>query len=144
MTIHGRDHIEHVEMCGSRDGTITGIRTRVYAGLGGYASTAAPGIPTILHGLMLSGPYKVPAVKEDVYGIYTNTTPVEAYRGAGRPEASFMLERMLDLLADRLQIDPAEIRRRAQGEFDSGVQEAAGLAGLPLAPPHFLLSGGGE
>ena len=61
--------------------------------MGAYLSTAAPGIPTILHGLMLSGPYTIPAVKEDVYGVYTNTTPVEAYRGAGRPEATFMLER---------------------------------------------------
>ena len=67
--------------------------------MGAYLSTAAPGIPTILHGLMLSGVYDVPAVKEDVYGVYTNTTPVEAYRGAGRPEATFMLERMVDKLA---------------------------------------------
>jgi carbon-monoxide dehydrogenase large subunit len=61
---------------------------------------------------MLSGPYNVPAVKEDVYGVYTNATPVEAYRGAGRPEATFMLERMVDLLSDKLNIDPVEIRRR--------------------------------
>ena len=70
--------------------------------MGAYLSTAAPGIPTILHGLMLSGPYNIPAVKEDVYGVYTNTTPVEAYRGAGRPEATFMLERLIDLLAHEL------------------------------------------
>jgi carbon-monoxide dehydrogenase large subunit len=77
---------------------------------------------------MLSGPYKVPAVKEDVYGIYTNTTPVEAYRGAGRPEASFMLERMLDLLADKLQIDPAEIRCRNLLEpFADGCNVVTGL-----------------
>jgi carbon-monoxide dehydrogenase large subunit len=80
--------------------------------MGGYLSTAAPGIPTILHGLMLSGPYTVPAVKEDVYGVYTNTTPVEAYRGAGRPEATFMLERLLDRLADEIGVDPVEVRRR--------------------------------
>ncbi len=67
--------------------------------MGAYLSTAAPGIPTILHGLMLSAVYNLPAVKEDVHGIYTNTTPVEAYRGAGRPEATFMLERMMDKLA---------------------------------------------
>ena len=77
----------------ARTATILGIRSTVWAGMGAYLSTAAPGIPTILHGLMLSGPYNVPAVKEDVYGVYTNTTPVEAYRGAGRPEATFMLER---------------------------------------------------
>ena len=61
---------------------------------------------------MLSGPYTMPAVKEDVYGVYTNTTPVEAYRGAGRPEATFMLERMIDLLADKIGVDPVEVRRR--------------------------------
>ena len=75
-------------MAATSDGRILGLRCTVWAGMGAYLSTAAPGIPTILHGLMLSGPYKVPAVKEDVYGVYTNTTPVEAYRGAGRPEAT--------------------------------------------------------
>jgi carbon-monoxide dehydrogenase large subunit len=80
--------------------------------MGAYLSTAAPGIPTILHGLMLSGPYQVPAVKEDVYGVYTNTTPVEAYRGAGRPEATYMLERLLDRLAHQIKVDPADVRRR--------------------------------
>ena len=69
--------------------------------MGAYLSTAAPGIPTILHGLMLSGVYDIPAIKEDVYGVYTNTTPVEAYRGAGRPEATFMIERMVDKLAQQ-------------------------------------------
>ena len=111
-TTHGRDHVQEVELAATKDGRILGLRCKVWAGMGAYLSTAAPGIPTILHGLMLSGPYNVPAVKEDVYGVYTNTTPVEAYRGAGRPEATFMLERMVDLLADKLNIDPVEIRRR--------------------------------
>ncbi len=111
-TTHGRDHVQEVELAATKDGRILGLRCKVWAGMGAYLSTAAPGIPTILHGLMLSGPYNVPAVKEDVYGVYTNTTPVEAYRGAGRPEATFMLERMIDLLADKLNIDPVEIRRR--------------------------------
>ena len=96
--------------------------------MGAYLSTAAPGIPTILHGLMLSGPYALPAVKEDVYGVYTNTTPVEAYRGAGRPEATFMLERMLDRLARELKIDPVEIRRRNLiPPFDAGHPVITGL-----------------
>ncbi len=96
--------------------------------MGAYLSTAAPGIPTILHGLMLSGPYTVPAVKEDVYGVYTNTTPVEAYRGAGRPEATFMLERMIDKLADELKIDPVEIRQRnLLPPFDNGCDVVTGL-----------------
>jgi carbon-monoxide dehydrogenase large subunit len=111
-TTHGRDHVQEVELAATKDGRILGLRCKVWAGMGGYLSTAAPGIPTILHGLMLSGPYKVPALREDVYGVYTNTTPVEAYRGAGRPEATFMLERMVDVLADRIGIDPVEVRRR--------------------------------
>ena len=111
-TTHGRDHVQDVELAATKEGRILGLRATVWAGMGAYLSTAAPGIPTILHGLMLSGPYQVPAVKEDVYGVYTNTTPVEAYRGAGRPEATFMLERMIDKLAHTLQIDPVEVRRR--------------------------------
>src|SRR4029453_17114288 len=110
-TTHGRDHVQEVELAATKDGRITGIRATVWAGMGAYLSTAAPGIPTILHGLMLSGPYTIPAVKEDVYGVYTNTTPVEAYRGAGRPEATFMLERMMDRLAAEIGKDPVEVRR---------------------------------
>lgn len=104
-TTHGRDHVQEVEVAVTRDGRITGLRGTVWAGMGGYLSTAAPGIPTILHGLMLSGPYQIPAVKEDVYGVFTNTTPVEAYRGAGRPEATFMLECMMDRVAAHLVLD---------------------------------------
>jgi aerobic carbon-monoxide dehydrogenase large subunit len=111
-TTHGRDHVQDVELAATRDGRLLGIRCTVWAGMGAYLSTAAPGIPTILHGLMLSGPYQLPAVKEDVYGVYTNTTPVEAYRGAGRPEATFMLERMIDRLADEIGLDPVDVRRR--------------------------------
>jgi carbon-monoxide dehydrogenase large subunit len=97
--------------------------------MGGYLSTAAPGIPTILHGLMLSGPYQVPAVKEDVYGVYTNTTPVEAYRGAGRPEATFMLERLIDLLASEIKVDPVEVRRRNLiPPFENGHAVITGLS----------------
>jgi carbon-monoxide dehydrogenase large subunit len=77
---------------------------------------------------MLSGPYDIPALKEDVYGVYTNTTPVEAYRGAGRPEATFMLERMLDKLAHKVNVDPAEIRRRnLLPPFDNGHNVVTGL-----------------
>ena len=111
-TTHGRDHVQHVELAAKQDGTLLGLRCTVHAGMGAYLSTAAPGIPTILHGLMLSGVYSLPAVKEDVYGVYTNGTPVEAYRGAGRPEATFMLERMMDVLAARLDMDPADVRRK--------------------------------
>ena len=111
-TIHGRDHIQDVEIAAKKDGTILGLRAKVWANLGAYLSTASTGIPTILHGLMLSGTYKIPAIHEDVYGVFTNTTPVDAYRGAGRPEATFIVERLVDLLARELKMDPVELRRK--------------------------------
>ncbi len=120
-TTHGRDHVQDVELAATKEGKITGLRCTVHAGMGAYLSTAAPGIPTILHGLMLSGVYDIPAIKEDVYGVYTNGVPVEAYRGAGRPEATFMLERMVDILAGELGMDPADVRRKNFiPKFDDG------------------------
>ncbi len=110
-TIHGRDHIQDVEMAATKDGRILGLRAKVWANLGAYLSTASTGIPTILHGLMLSGPYDIQNIHEDVFGVFTNTTPTDAYRGAGRPEATFMIERLVDLLARKLKMDPAEIRK---------------------------------
>jgi len=128
-TTHGRDHVQDVELAATKDGRILGLRATVWAGMGGYLSTAAPGIPTILHGLMLSGPYQIPAVKEDVYGVYTTTTPVEAYRGAGRPEATFMLERLIDLLASEVKLDPVEVRRRNLiPAFENGHAVVTGLS----------------
>jgi carbon-monoxide dehydrogenase large subunit len=127
-TTHGRDHIQEVEVAATRDGRITGLRCKVWAGMGAYLSTAAPGIPTILHGLMLSGPYTIPALKEDVLGVFTNATPVEAYRGAGRPEATFMLECMMDRLAAEIGLDPVEVRRRNLiPKFDNGHPVVTGL-----------------
>ena len=111
-TIHGRDHVEEIEMAATNDGDILGLRTTVYAGLGAYLSTAAPGVPTILHGLMYSGAYHIPAVYGDIYGVFTNATPVDAYRGAGRPEATTLVERLVDLVAAETGIDPLEVRRR--------------------------------
>ena len=112
VTIHGRDHVQYVELCGNRDGTITGLRTKVYAGMGAYASTAGPGIPTILHGLIYPGAYGVPNVHGTIYGVYTSSAPVDAYRGAGRPEASYLLERMVDIFARKIGMDPVEVRRK--------------------------------
>ena len=127
-TTHGRDHVEYVEMSATREGKITGVRSVVYAGMGAYLSTAAPGIPTILHGLMYSGPYAIPNIKADIYGCFSNTTPVEAYRGAGRPEATFLLERLVDMLAAELDLDPVELRRRNLiPKFDDGYDVAIGL-----------------
>jgi len=111
-TSHGRDHHQEVEMAATSDGKILGLRAKVWANLGAYLSTASTGVPTILHGLMLSGAYTLPAVHEDVYGVFTNTTPVDAYRGAGRPEATFMVERLVDLVAHEIGMDPVEVRRK--------------------------------
>jgi carbon-monoxide dehydrogenase large subunit len=127
-TIHGRDHIQDVELAASRDGTILGLRAKVWANLGAYLSTASTGIPTILHGLMLSGVYKIPAIHEDVFGVFTNTTPVDAYRGAGRPEATFIVERLVDLLARELKMDPVEVRKKNLiPPFQDGYAVATGL-----------------
>jgi aerobic carbon-monoxide dehydrogenase large subunit len=127
-TTHGRNHVQEVELAATNEGKITGLRAKVWSGMGAYLSTAAPGIPTILHGLMLCGSYDIPAIHEDVYGIYTNGTPVEAYRGAGRPEATFMIERLVDRLARQLNMDPAEVRRRNFiAPFDNGHPVATGL-----------------
>ena len=127
-TIHGRDHIEYVEMAATREGKITGVRSVVYAGMGAYLSTAGPGVPTILHGLMYSGPYDIGATKADVYGVFNNATPVDAYRGAGRPEATFLVERLVDLLAVELGMDPVELRRKNLiPKFEDGHDVAPGL-----------------
>ena len=111
-TIHGRDHITYLEIGGTRDGEITGLRVKTYANLGGRLSTIGPGIPTTLYGRVLAGPYKFPNVHCEVIGVYTNTTFVDAYRGAGRPEATYVVERAMDLFADEIGMDPAAIRRK--------------------------------
>lgn len=146
-TIHGRDHVQYVEMAADKNGYVLGLRVKAYANMGAYLSTAAPGIPTILFGPMLSGPYRIPAISVEVVGALTNTAPVDAYRGAGRPEATYLLERMMDILARRLGKDPAEIRMKNfinKNDFpykampiglvyDSGDYEKAFLKALELA-----------
>ena len=111
-TTHGRDHITDIEVAGRRDGTITGLRVKTVANLGAYLSTIAPGIPTTLYGRMLKGPYTFANVFCEVTGVYTNTAMVDAYRGAGRPEATYVLERAVDLFADEIGMDPAAVRRK--------------------------------
>ena len=110
-TIHGRDHITYVEIAATKAGEVKGLRVKTFANLGGRLSTIGPGIPTTLYGRILAGPYKIPNVFCEVTGVYTNTTFVDAYRGAGRPEATYVVERSMDLLADELGMDPAELRR---------------------------------
>ena len=111
-TIHGRDLVEDVELAAKRDGTVLGVRIRTVANMGAYLQAFAPGIPTILHAFIIPGAYRIPAFDCEVRGAYTNTTPVDAYRGAGRPEATFAIERGMDRLADEIGMDPAELRRK--------------------------------
>jgi carbon-monoxide dehydrogenase large subunit len=110
-TTHGRDQIDDVEVAVKRDGTILGLRLHVIADLGAYYQLLTPLIPT-LTGLMASGCYKIPAIRAEVTGVLTNKMATDAYRGAGRPEATYFVERMLDLVARELKKDPAEVRRK--------------------------------
>ncbi|HMA36759.1 MAG TPA: molybdopterin cofactor-binding domain-containing protein [Chloroflexia bacterium] len=110
-TVHGRDMVDAVEIAADQDGTIRGVRATIYADLGAYCRFFAAGLP-VLAGLMLPGNYKIPAFKVDIHVAYTNKLFVDAYRGAGRPEATYAIERIMDLLADELKMDPAELRRK--------------------------------
>ena len=94
------------------DGRITGLRVVTYAAMGAYLSTFAPAVPTWLYGTLLSGQYDIPAIHVRTVATFTNTAPVDAYRGAGRPEATYVVERLLDLAAAETGLDPAELRRR--------------------------------
>ena len=147
VTTQGRDHVEEVEMAATADGVITGLRTTVYAGMGAYLSTASPGVPTILHGLMYSGPYNIPNISGTVYGVFNNGAPVDAYRGAGRPEATMLLERLVDLLAAKIGADPAEARRKNLiPQFENGHDVATGItydSGDYEAALNACLSGAG-
>ena len=109
---HGRDHVQDVELCATADGVITGIKATLFANLGAYLSSMAAGIPTANCAFMLTGCYQIPNIQIDTFGVLTNTSRVDTYRGAGRPEATYLIERMVDQLARELGIDPAEIRRR--------------------------------
>ena len=108
----GRGHLTEAELAMDEDGRITGLRVDTKANLGAYLSTFAPSIPTYLYGTLLSGQYDIPAIHCSVTGAFTNVNPVDAYRGAGRPEASFVLERLAYLGAKEIGMDPAEFRRK--------------------------------
>jgi carbon-monoxide dehydrogenase large subunit len=110
-TIHGRDQIDDVEVAFKKDGTILGLRFRAIADLGAYYQLLTPMIPT-LTGLMASGCYKIPAIRAEIIGVLTNKMSTDAYRGAGRPEATYLVERALDLVAAELKKDPVEVRRK--------------------------------
>lgn len=109
---HGRDHVTTAELALDADGKFLALRVDTTANMGAYLSTFAPCIPTILHATLLAGQYATPQIHCQVRAVFTNTAPVDAYRGAGRPEATYVLERIVELAARELRIDPAELRRR--------------------------------
>jgi len=109
---HGRDHVTHAEMAFDRDGKIVGLRARTIANLGAYMSTFSSSVPTYLYATLLSGQYNIPNIYCEVDAVYTNTVPVDAYRGAGRPEATFVVERLVEAAAREMSVDPAELRKR--------------------------------
>ena len=109
---HGRDHVSTAELAVDADANITGLRVHTAANMGAYLTLFAPAVPTYLYGTLMAGPYKTPNIYCEVKGTFTNTTPVDAYRGAGRPEATYLLERIVTRMAEELDMDPADFRRK--------------------------------
>jgi carbon-monoxide dehydrogenase large subunit len=109
---HGRDHVTHVELGLDADNKFVALKVSTLANMGGYLSTFSTCIPTYLYATLLAGTYTTPVIYAEVKAVFTHTVPVDAYRGAGRPEATFLLERIVDLAADELGVDPAELRRK--------------------------------
>ncbi|GAA4454172.1 xanthine dehydrogenase family protein molybdopterin-binding subunit [Phytohabitans houttuyneae] len=134
---HGRDQIQELELAARRDGTVLGLRVKLLANMGAYMGLVTPGVP-LLGAFMYNAIYKFPSYRFECVGVFTNTTITDAYRGAGRPEATFAIERIMDELAVELDLDPIEVRRRnwikheefpfdtvAGLTYDSGNYEAA-------------------
>ena len=109
---HGRDHVTKIQLACEKDGTLLALRTETMANVGAYLSNFSTVTPTFLHGTLMAGPYKVPLVYVNVKTVFTNTAPVDAYRGAGRPEATYSIERAMDKMCRELGLDPFEVRRR--------------------------------
>ncbi len=110
-SIHGRGQVDYVDIGANRDGKITHLRVHILADLGAYHQLLTPIIP-VLTGLILPGPYDIPNLSYTIHGLFTNKTPTDAYRGAGRPEATYMIERVIDLVAHATGVDPVAVRRR--------------------------------
>ena len=141
---HGRDHVTHAEMAFDASGKILGLRAKTIANLGAYMSTFSSSIPTYLYATLLSGQYNIPQIYCEVDAVYTNTVPVDAYRGAGRPEATFVVERLVEVGAREMGQDPAELRRKNfvktfphqtpvimaydAGDYDASLKKAMELA----------------
>jgi carbon-monoxide dehydrogenase large subunit len=141
---HGRDQIQYVDIAADREGNVKGLRVRLLADMGAYLRLVSPGVP-VLGAFMFNGIYKFPAYRFECDGVFTNKTPTDAYRGAGRPEATFAIERIMDELATELGMDPLELRRKnwiraeefpfttvAGMEYDSGDYDGATQKALEL------------
>jgi carbon-monoxide dehydrogenase large subunit len=109
---HGRDHVTHAELALDEHGKILALRAHTIANLGAYMSTFSSSVPTYLYATLLSGQYDIPQIYCEVDAVYTNTVPVDAYRGAGRPEATFVVERLVEVAAREMELDPVELRKR--------------------------------
>ncbi|PWS36658.1 carbon monoxide dehydrogenase [Falsiroseomonas bella] len=109
---HGRDHVSKAELAVDKDGKILGLKVHTYANMGAYLSTFAPCVPTYLYATLLAGVYTTPVIYAEVKAVFTNTVPVDAYRGAGRPEATYLLERLMDVAAAEIGMDRVEFRRK--------------------------------
>ena len=109
---HGRDHATTAELAMDAQGNFLALRVSTIANMGAYLSTFASSVPTILYATLLAGQYKTPAIYCEVKAVFTNTTPVDAYRGAGRPEATYVVERIVETAARDMKMDPAQIRRQ--------------------------------
>jgi len=109
---HGRDHATTAEMAMDANGMFLALRVKTIANMGAYLSTFASSVPTILYATLLAGQYKTPAIYAEVKAVFTNTTPVDAYRGAGRPEATYVVERIVEQCARDMKMDPVAIRRQ--------------------------------
>jgi carbon-monoxide dehydrogenase large subunit len=137
-TIHGRGHVDYYELAAKRDGTMLGLKLKIIQDVGAYLQLLTPAIPT-LSVLMMPGLYKFKHISADIVGAFTNCFPTDAYRGAGRPEATHGIERMVDILAAELKMDPAELRLKnfpAPDEFPfataTGLAYDSGNYALPL------------
>ena len=143
---HGRDHVTEVELAMDEEGHFLGLHVKTIANMGAYLSTFSAAVPTYLYGTLLAGQYKTPNIYVEVDAVVTNTAPVDAYRGAGRPEAAYLLERIVEVAAREMNLDPVEIRRRnfiapsdfpyqtpVALEYDSGDYEASLNKALEMA-----------
>ena len=126
-TIHGRDILAYVDLAAKRDGTVLGLKLKLIADIGAYNMILTAAIPTLTM-LMLNGTYDIPAIRAELTEVFTNKTPTDAYRGAGRPEAAYFVERAMDMLAHELGMDPADVRRKnfiAKDKFPYATQMGA-------------------